>query len=72
MKFKILIVIMSIRAFTTTLVSFAIAYSGWSHVVISILETGTSIRQPQLANLQNMHNADIPETTIVFKFVSCD
>ena len=49
---KIYLTAMSIRAFTTTLVSFAIAYSGWSHVVISILETGTSIRQPQLANLQ--------------------
>ena len=54
---KIYLTAMSIRAFTTTLVSFAIAYSGWSHVVISILETGTSIRQPQLANLQKMQNA---------------
>ena len=38
---------------------FAIAYSRWVHVVISILETIASIRQSQLPNLQKMQNAFI-------------
>ena len=49
---------------------FRMVTCGYFHFGNRYFNSPTAIGE--FAILQNMHNADIPETTIVFKFVSCE